>query len=143
MIPAKSEFPADLLLYVLVNEPELPLYLGLCVSVVKPANDKEDAKVTTLEIADPSYLRQPAAFTAPEAGFLKLTHNIQFPRATNRWDRVTHFAVYDAPKGGNMLLLKPTGGVTNVDAGEIVAIMASEFLLYVGHSVVSPLNKVN
>lgn len=138
MNPAKSEFTADLLLYVLANEPDLPLYFGVYVSAIKPPLAKgEENRVVTSEVADPAYRRHSVRFVNTKNGFLTLEHDIQFPRASEKWDRVTHFAVFDAPKGGNLLLLKPTGGVTTVDAGEIVAILASEFMLYVGHNTLT------
>lgn len=135
MVPAKSEFTADLLLHVLANEPDVQLYFGvLSSSVVKAVVKGEEDKAFTAEMSDPLYARQPVTFTKPNKGFVRLVNDIQFPRTSQRWDKITHFGVFDAPKGGNMILLKPTGGVTSVEAGEIVAILASEFNLYVGHS---------
>lgn len=135
MNPAKSEFTADLLLHVLANEPGVQLYFGILSSSIKKAEVKGDEdKVFTKEIADPLYARQPVAFTKPNHSFVKLVNDIHFPRTSQKWDKVTHFGVFDAPTGGNTLLLKPTGSVTSVESGEIVAILSSEFSLYVGQN---------
>jgi hypothetical protein len=128
---AKSEFTADLLLYVLMHEPEVPLYMTLFVSEV---NGEKEPQLRTHEVNDPNFCRHRVKFSPINCGFVKLLHDVQFPRATKPWGRVTHFAIYDAQKGGNLLLLKPTGGVTGVDVGEIIAILAAEFSLFVGFS---------
>jgi len=52
---------------------------------------------------------------------------------------LTHFAIFDAERNGNMLLLKPTGGVMNVDAGEMVEILAGELQIYLGTNYLKPL----
>lgn len=143
MIPAKSEFTADLLLNVMATEPGLQLYFGVLSSFVKKAEVKgEDDKVVTKEILDQTYCRQPVTFTKPKNDTIKIVSDLQFPRSSQRWEKLTHFAVFDAPNGGNVLLLKPTGGVTTVDTGEIVVILASEFSLYVGHNTTT-INEIN
>lgn len=135
MAPAKSEFIADLLLYVLNNEPNLQLYFGIISTTVKKAEAKGELdKTFTREILDPSYVRQPISFTKPKDDFVKLVESIQFARTTQKWEKITHFGVFDAKIGGNMLLLKPTGTVITVEIGEIVTIQSDEFYLYTGHN---------
>jgi len=131
MSVAKSEFTADLLISVLVNEPEVPLYMGFLVSEVNEL-PKDNPQLRTFEVTDPAYLRQKVQFSCIDGSFVRLLYDIQYPKATKQWFRVTHFGIYDAEKGGNLLCLKPTGSVTNVEVGEIIAIMANEFQLYVG-----------
>jgi hypothetical protein len=134
MFPAKSEFTAELLLSVLNNEPELQLYFGILSSIIKKVVIKgEDDKIVKKEITDAYYARQPISFTKPKDNYVKITEDIRFPRTSQKWERVTHFGIYDAAKGGNMLLLKQVGSALNVDAGDVVTIHANEFILYVGH----------
>jgi len=134
MSVAKSEFTADLLISILTNEPNLPLYMGLLVSEV---NGDKEPQVKTSEVADPAYQRQQVCFSAIEGSFVQLLHDIQFPKASRKWERVTHFGVWDSHAGGNLVLLKPTGGVNNVEVGEAIAILTTEFQLYVGQNACS------
>lgn len=127
----KGEFIADLLINVLMTEPNIPLYLGFLVSEV---TGQKEPLVKTYEIADPAYARQKVSLTPITDGFVHMLHDIQFPRAAKRWEKITHYAIFDAPKDGNMLLLRTTGGVSTIDSGEIVSILAAEFQLYVGHN---------
>ena len=71
-----SEFNADLLINVLRNEPELPLYLGFCVSEI--CGDK-DPQLKTYEVTDPAYRRQLIRFTPPQKMFIGLQQDVQFP----------------------------------------------------------------
>ncbi len=137
MIPAKIEFNADLLLYILKNEPEVQLYFGILSSFNKkmPFKGEED-KVFTTEISDPSYIRQPVSFVKFQDDFVKLTSTIRFPRSSKKWERVTHFGIFDAAKNGNMVLLKPTGSITSIEPGEITTILETDFCLYVGHNLI-------
>ena len=129
---AKSEFTADLFINVLLNEPYIPLYMGFFVSEVN--GGEKDPQLKTSEVTEPAYLRQRVQFSGIDSGFVRLLHDVQFPRASKKWEKVTHFGIFDAERDGNLILLKPTGSVTTVEVGEIIAILANEFQLYVGHN---------
>ena len=133
MIRVKSEFTADLLLSVLKTEPTTPLFLGFCVSSVKVCPADGQTVAVTAEVSDPAYSRRPVSFSRPDGGgVVRLRGDVQFPRAGCRWERVTHFGVFDALQGGHRLLLKPTGGVTTVEIGDVATVLASDFVLYLG-----------
>lgn len=135
MIPAKSEFVADLLLSVMETEPELKLYFGILFSSFSVKEAKEEVgKVFTKEITDSGYARQPVVFTKPKNGLVGLVNDIKFPKMNQRWRNVTHYAIFDDCKDGNMLLLKPIGMIVTIEPGEIAGILANEYTLYVGYN---------
>lgn len=55
------------------------------------------------EIAQASYVRQPATFNTPSNGQTSNSADIIFPIANENWGNVTHIAIFDAAAGGNML----------------------------------------
>lgn len=76
---------------------------------------------------------QAAASTAASSGNTGTTSNnaaVTFPAPTANWGVVTHFAVYDAPTGGNMLIwgaLTTSKTINNGDAAPSFAPAALSF----------------
>jgi hypothetical protein len=129
----KSEFNADLLLWVFAREPYLPLYIGLVASLgIMPGTP-----VTINEVSGGGYERCPIKFRPVENGFAGIVEDIKFPTTKSRWRNITHLAIYDAKEGGNRLLLKPCGGYTTIEIGESVSFMADEFRLFVGYNSIN------
>lgn len=64
--------------------------------------DPTDAGTGT-EVSGGSYVRQPVTFTAASGGAAGNTADIFFPVASSDWGTITHFALFDAKSGGNML----------------------------------------
>ena len=56
------------------------------------------------EVSGGSYSRKSAVFSSPSNGVTSNSSQIVFTTATASWGTVTHFAIYDASSGGNMLL---------------------------------------
>lgn len=57
-----------------------------------------------IEVAGGSYVRQQASFVAPSDGATTNNADITYPIATADWGNVTHFGLYDAQTGGNLLI---------------------------------------
>lgn len=55
------------------------------------------------EVSGGSYARQSCAFDVAASGATQNTSEVAFPVATGNWGTITHFAVFDASSGGNML----------------------------------------
>lgn len=91
------------------------------------ANPDEDA--SGLEVSGGSYARQGIVFGAPTNGEGSNTSLITFPEATAVWGQITHFSLWDALTGGNMLMYKDLdvpkpigiGDVFKFKPGQIVA----------------------
>lgn len=72
------------------------VYVGLFTS------DPTDAGTGT-EVSGGSYARQAVTFASPSGGATSNTADIYFPAASAAWGTVTHFALFDAVTGGNIL----------------------------------------
>lgn len=95
--------------------------------------DPTDADVTANEVqasAWPSYARQDAAdggaissgWTAPADGVSSNAKTIEFPANDGAGTvAVTHFALYDAASGGNMLFHAPLESAKNIEVGDVMA----------------------
>lgn len=69
------------------------------------------------EVSGNAYARQAVTFGAPTDGVCLNTALVQFPIATpSGWGTVTHFAIFDAATGGNMLYHAALGASLVVNA---------------------------
>jgi len=55
------------------------------------------------EVSGGSYARRACGFSAPVSGAVTNAADITYPQATASWGTITHFAIFDALSGGNML----------------------------------------
>jgi len=95
--------------------------------------DPTDAGVTANEVQAsvwPSYARQDAAaggaissgWTAPADGVSSNAKTIEFPANDGAGTvPVTHFALFDAASGGNMLFHAPLESAKNIEVGDVMA----------------------
>jgi len=98
------------------------LYLALFTT------DPTDAGTGT-EVADSAYLRQDmakgdavsTAFVAPSDGVTSNAKLIQFPPIADGNVTITHYALYDAATGGNMLIHAPLTTSKNMEVGDVVS----------------------
>ncbi len=65
-------------------------------------SDPTDAGTGT-EVSGGAYTRQAITFGAPSNGTCSNSADVLFPVATAAWGTITHFAIYDAATGGNLL----------------------------------------
>lgn len=93
------------------------VYLALYIS-----NPDEDNSGT--EVSGGSYVRQIASFNSPANGIVTNDSLITFPTATSDWGDITHFAIFDAETGGNMLVyseIYPQNAVNSTDTATVQA----------------------
>ncbi len=89
------------------------LYVGL--STADPLDDGSG-------LAEPSgggYARKAVTFGAAANGQVSNNAAVTFPESTAAWGTITHFAVFDAATGGNMLAHGALTTARNVDAAGI------------------------
>lgn len=77
------------------------------------------------EVSGGSYARQSMAFTVTN-DTASNTSNVEFPKATASWGTVSHFAVYDASTGGNMLCYGTLSASKTVASGDTLRFNAGE-----------------
>jgi len=77
----------------------------------------------TGEVAGGGYTRQAVTFakrTGPDPTVYKNTTLIQFPTATAFWGTVTHFGIWSAVTGGNLLAYNAVDVAKPVDIDDVV-----------------------
>lgn len=62
------------------------------------------------------YARRQVTFNAASNGSTSNSNNVVFPKSTAPWGVLTHFALFDAEVGGNMLFYGPLSEPIAVDA---------------------------
>jgi hypothetical protein len=92
--------------------PAATVYVGLFTTATTDAGGGT-------EVTGNAYARQAVTFGAPSGGQVANSADVLFPVATPAgWGTVTHWAIFDALSGGNMLIHAPLTAPVTVDAGE-------------------------
>jgi len=84
------------------TSPALPTAYYVGLSTATPTIAGTGAK----EPAGSDYVRQALSgkLGAPTDGLISNTSSIDFPTSETNWGTVTHFVIYDAQTGGNLLM---------------------------------------
>lgn len=78
------------------------------------------------ELSGSGYTRQSAAFDAAVSGTADNTSTIEFPAATGSWGSVSHFGIFDASTGGNLLIHGAFTTAKTIAQGDILRISAGD-----------------
>jgi hypothetical protein len=80
------------------------------------------------EVAGGAYARQPVDFTMAGSEPTVLSNDaiIEFPIATADWGNITHFAIWDAAVGGNMLIRKAVTVPKTILIGDVARFLVGE-----------------
>ena len=78
------------------------------------------------ELSGSGYARQSIAFDAAASGTTDNTSNVDFPAATGSWGTVSHYGLFDASSGGNLLVHGAFTVSKTVASGDILRIAAGE-----------------
>lgn len=95
------------------------VYIGLST-----ASFNDDNSGT--ELTGSGYARQSAAFDAAVGGTTDNTAAIEFPAATGSWGTVSHFGIFDASTGGNLLIHGAFTTAKTIATGDILRIAAGD-----------------
>lgn len=99
---------ANLVLRNTAFTPPVQTYLALFTAAPTPAGGGT-------EVSGGSYSRQPVTWTAPVNGQCANSIDVIFAIATASWGTVTHFALFDAASGGNMLYFNNMSAAMLID----------------------------
>jgi hypothetical protein len=88
-------------------------------------NNPTDAG-TGIEETGGGYSRQAIEFTDPVDGLVENNATVNFPVATSDWGIVTHYGIYDAVTGGNLLIHGAFSIAKNVYSGDQYIIRAGD-----------------
>jgi len=100
-----------------VYTPPATIYIAL--STANPGDDGASAA----EPMGGSYARIQTSnvdWAGASSGAVSNAHAVEFAQATAPWGTVTHFALYDAAVGGNLLAFGPLTNAKTVAAGDTV-----------------------
>jgi len=78
------------------------------------------------ELSGSGYARQSIAFDAAASGTTDNTSNVDFPAATGSWGTVSHYGLFDASSGGNLLIHGAFTTSKTVATGDILRVAAGE-----------------
>lgn len=78
------------------------------------------------ELSGSGYTRKSAAFDAAVSGTADNTATIEFPAATGSWGSVSHFGIFDASTGGNLLIHGAFTTAKTIAQGDILRISAGD-----------------
>lgn len=102
-------------------------YAGGAVYIALFTSDPTDA-ATGIELSDPSYQRQRAhatavsdGFSAPANGLTSNARTLTFPAITATQVTVTHWGIYDAQTGGNLLYHAPLQVAKTLDPSDVLS----------------------
>lgn len=96
-----------------------PTVLYVALSAADPGDDGSGAA----EPAGGSYARAEtsnADWAGAFGGTVSNADAVEFAQATSAWGMITHFALYDAALGGNLLAFGPLTDARTVAAGDTV-----------------------
>lgn len=103
-MPKSNFLENEILDHVLRNQvytPPAAIYVGLST-----ANPGEDGAGLAEPVGN-NYSRQSVGFGAAVGGTVSNTAEIPFTASGGNWGTITHFALFDAASGGNMLYYAP------------------------------------
>lgn len=78
------------------------------------------------ELSGSGYARQSIAFNAASSGTADNSGAVDFPAATGSWGSISHFGLFDASTGGNLLIHGALTASKTVATGDILRIAAGD-----------------
>lgn len=75
-----------------------------------------------------------SGLSEPASGVVTNSAEIAFAESTASWGTVTHFVIYDAKTGGNLLMYGPLSSNRTVEAGTLMVVRPNSLSL----SVINP-----
>jgi len=109
------------------TNPALPdkVYLGLSSSA-----PSVDGSGVTEPLSSAGYARvELTSLGTPSNGVIQNTANISFPESSASWGTVTHFALFDAPTNGNLLMFNSLTQARSVEAATVVMVKTGSLRL--------------
>ena len=109
------------------KDPALPTEYFIGLSSTAPSVDGQGVSEPA---ASDGYARvKLEVLSEPNAGVITNDAAISFDESTANWGTMTHFVIFDAADGGNLLMYDSLSTARNVEAATIVTIKAGSLTL--------------
>ena len=109
------------------KDPALPTEYFIGLSSTAPSVDGQGVSEPA---ASAGYARvKLEVLSEPNAGVITNDAAISFDESTANWGTMTHFVIFDAADGGNLLMYDSLSTARNVEAATIVTIKAGSLTL--------------
>ena len=95
------------------------VYLGLATQSFTDAN-------SSVELTGNNYSRVAVTFDSAASGTADNTSAIEFAAATGSWGSVSHFGLFDASSGGNLLIHGAFTAAKTIASGDVLKIDAGD-----------------
>jgi hypothetical protein len=95
------------------------VYLGLATQSFTDAN-------SSVELTGNNYSRVAVTFDDAASGTADNTSAIEFAAATGSWGSVSHFGLFDASSGGNLLIHGAFTAAKTIASGDVLKIDAGD-----------------
>ena len=80
----------------------------------------DDASGT--ELSGNGYTRKVVTFGTASSGSISSNSNVEFDDATGSWGSVSHFGIFDASSGGNLLYHGAFSSAKTIEVGDVLKI---------------------
>ena len=78
------------------------------------------------ELSGSGYARQAITFAAASSGSAATNATVTFPTATGSWGAVSHWAIFDAASGGNLLIHGVFATPKTITSGDVLRINSGD-----------------
>tara|TARA_R100000700_G_scaffold18209_1_gene24876 strand:+ start:130 stop:516 length:387 start_codon:yes stop_codon:yes gene_type:complete len=78
------------------------------------------------ELSGSGYARQAITFAAASSGSAATNATVTFPTATGSWGAVSHWAIFDAASGGNLLIHGAFATPKTITSGDVLRINSGD-----------------
>ena len=98
------------------------VYLGLSTASLNDDN-------SGTELSGSGYTRKAITFASASSGSIANNSAVEFPTATGSWGDVSHFGIYDASTGGNLLFHGAFSASKTIASGDILKVASGSLTI--------------
>jgi len=98
------------------------VYLGLSTASLNDDN-------SGTELSGSGYTRKAITFASASGGSIASNSAVEFPSATGSWGDVSHFGIYDASTGGNLLFHGAFSASKTIASGDILKVASGSLTI--------------
>jgi hypothetical protein len=78
------------------------------------------------ELSGSGYARQAITFAAASSGSAATNATVTFPTATGSWGSISHYGIFDASSGGNLLIHGSFASSKTIASGDVLRVNSGD-----------------